>query len=138
MGFKVSWHIPNRVYRMQVWGEISLEDLKQGSDAASKFICKGTAPVHCIGDARYVRKIPLNFGQVKVATQVLQEPNLGYFLFLSNNPIFKVVGSAVSHMSNVKFSTYDSPDILISVLQNLDPSLPSLPPYTFTAPSADE
>ena len=38
MGYSLIWHVPNRVYVVQVWGEISLEELKEGSNAAVEYV----------------------------------------------------------------------------------------------------
>ena len=135
MGFRVSWHIPHRVYRMQVWGDISLEELKAGSDAAIEFLQIGTAPVHCIGDARYIRKAPYSIEGILKATQVLKEPNLGYFLFLSNSQSLNLIGSFVSELSNVNFKSFMKPDDAIAFLQQQDDTLPIMKPYTFSDPS---
>ncbi len=130
MGYSVYWHVPQRVYVIQLWGDISLEELKELSDKASEFARNGGAPVHLIGDARNVKSIPKNLAQAQKMAQVFREPTLGWVFFLNNDRIINFFASIISQLAGISYKSFQEPEEMMEMLQRIDSTLPELPPYT--------
>ena len=130
MPYQIGWVVPQRVYMIVSIGEVSTEELKEASDKAIELVRNGNPPVHCIGDTRQLTRIPFHMLQPKNALntlKIMQEPNLGWFLMVTDKRAIALASAFISDISNVKFKAFFSPDKVLEALAEKDPTLPELP-----------
>lgn len=129
MAYSIEWYVPNRVFIYKMWGSISLEDIKAGSEQAHTFTSLGTAPVHCIVDSRYVKSYPVNFGMIKDAAAIIREPNFGYFIHVHQDKTAALVTKILVTIANLDYESTMNVNDALRKLRNIAPDLQDLPAY---------
>lgn len=125
MGSTNQWLVEGRLYVFHIWGDLTLEEMKQGSDEAIHYVRSGQPPVHSIIDFRNVTSYPKSISDLKNAADIMKEPNLGWVLLLTNDRIFSFVGDLISQMTRKNYKSVKTPEEAIDLLWKVDQSLPS-------------
>ncbi|HEX2621269.1 MAG TPA: hypothetical protein VHL11_14020 [Phototrophicaceae bacterium] len=127
MPYKIDWHVENRIIQCEVYGEFTLEEVRELSQAITERIRQGQAPVHVVVDPTQVEKYPLNIAAIKAVVQK-PEPNAGWILLISTNTVIRFIMTMVVQMSGAHFRM--SPDLkqALMLLQRVDGTLGELVP----------
>lgn len=129
MPYSIDWYIPDRVFIHTMWDSISLEDIQSSSKEAHKLTRIGTAPVHCIADARYLKTYPINFSMIKDAASIIREPNFGYLIHVHRDKTVSLATKILVAIANVKYESTMDIDDALQKLRHIAPDLQDLPPY---------
>jgi len=122
----IHWLIENRIIYVKRPSTVSIENLTQDSEQIIALLEAGNAPIHIINDALDVSMNPNNALLIRKATPFLDNPNLGWFITITANPIISFLGSIIPQMrmnnsSNVKI--VKTSDEALKFLRKHDPSI---------------
>ena len=134
MGYTIEWLVPDRLYVMNIYGDIDLDEYLEGGEKAREFVTSGVAPVHCILDLRGVKKFPVNMKQLNPGNTVMDEENLGWIFIMTQNPLINFLGSVISQVTHKHFRTVKTPEEAMTFLRRLDATLPEIPAYPSLQP----
>lgn len=78
MPYQTDWLVQDRVLYGRVWGEQTLEEIRESSAQVLQYLDRGTPLIHMILDDSALEKVPVNLAQLKSATQFLRHEALGW------------------------------------------------------------
>jgi len=137
MGYTVDWFVQDRVYVFNIWGDLTLDDYHEGSTVAIDYVCDGHPPVHSILDVRNVTDYPKRLSEIRKVTAIMQEPNLGWVLVVSDDRFIRFVGDIVSQLSSKNYKAFATPEEAIAFLWHMDTTLPEPPPSYLVASNTE-
>lgn len=123
MGYKGEWFVQNRVLLLSVWGERTLEEMREGSAYIVNAVRNGSAPVHLIIDMQNVTGHPRRIGEVRDTLVVFDEPNLGWVVTITQNRALKFISDILTQMARKSYKSFDNPQDAVNFLWHIDPSL---------------
>jgi hypothetical protein len=129
MGYKVSWYSESRVAWCQVWGDYTLDELRDSAAAGQVLIQTGTPLVHDLIDMRRMTDYPKNIREIIKLTPIFKEPNLGWVVVLTEDKIVGFLSHAVTSISKVRIRTFTNPQEALEFLARIDETLPPLAAY---------
>lgn len=137
MGYSHLWLVPERIYIFQVYGELTMDDVSQGSEESIQYVRSGQPPVHSIIDIRNVTSYPKSVSQIRQAAAIMKEPNVGWIVGLSNDRVLSFIGDLVAQLSNVKSKTTFTPEEALDFLWRVDSTLPQVIPEYPSFPESE-
>jgi hypothetical protein len=126
MAHEISWQQPNRIIKVVVDGDQSIEDLGRISDELVAYLAQGQPPVHVLSDARTMGKFPVQLNAVKeINERWLRHPNVGWTVVVSkSNPVLNFLAATVTHIIHVNYRMVATPEEALEVLRLVDNTLP--------------
>src|SRR5262245_37910318 len=112
MVYEIAWQQPNRIIKVVLNGDISVEELHRMSDDLVAHLEQGQPPVHLISDARKMGKFPVKLTSVKEASErYLRHPNMGWAVVIGkSNPVLNFLAATVTHIIHVNYSMVATPE----------------------------
>jgi hypothetical protein len=127
-------YIPGKVLYHDLYGEVSLAELKQSMAELMVFMDQSDRPLHLISDMRRIESYPNNIRELSKTLLVFSHPRMGWEILISNSPAARFIGSSVVQISSsqvgraARFKAFATADEVMVFLKRLDPSLTELPP----------
>lgn len=123
------WYIPDQIIHVSYIGAMTAQHLQASSDELTAMLCSVDGTVHIIADMTHVTDYPKNLKQITKLIQVVNEPNIGWVISVSNNPMLDFFTQIVAQLANIRFKTVTSGQAARAYLAVKDPTLPDLPAY---------
>ena len=96
-------------------------------------IRQGALPVHDLIDGRHVTKIAVPLKALSEASSFFKEPNLGWAIFISDNPFIRFLAATASQLSRKSdFRTVSTREEALVVLARMDLTLKDVLPNQVT------
>lgn len=103
-----------------------MEELDEANTGAINQSRSGTAPVHILVDTLEITRVPVSLKAIKDLIAYTREPNLGYIIYISNNPFISFLNSTIAQFSKAKFITVKTLEEALVILPRIDTSLQEL------------
>lgn len=129
MAYLFQWHIPERVYICRIVGDLTEDDITGAVDAAFAYVRSGQPPVHVLADVRELGKRPNNISKLRDVLAFFREPNLGMTCLIHTDKMTNFIATTMAQISRTELKAFSDPAKAIVTLQQLDTSLPEIPPY---------
>src|SRR4051794_28115392 len=113
MPVDVKWYIENRLALFIVYGDFTVEDIRQLTASSRAMFDSGTAPIHAIVDVNQLKKFPLDIQEVR-NSMVARGPKVGWLTLVGTNPLVRFLLSAVSQLGNYKIRAFNTRDEAIT------------------------
>lgn len=123
MPFDIRWCIPNRVIFITVYGELTLDELRQSHAATLDYIARGEAPVHVISDTTSMEKFPHSLGSYKEILGQKTHPNTGWVLTITHNQVQRLLANMTTQIAGGQQKSVASFDEALNFLQRVDLTL---------------
>ena len=124
MPFSVEWFVENQVIYSEMWGNMSLEDIRQHSIACIECMSQTTRFVHMIVDLKSMQTLPLNAIQLRRAGTVLDQPNMGWMVLIAEDRSYMYVVKLVMQMvTKTRTRVVSSLDEAIEFLREQDQTI---------------
>ena len=138
MAFEVKCYVEGRVSMARDWGEFTLDELKASNVISLEHIRGGTPPVHLLLDTRAINKLPRSFlPMLKEIEAFRHEPNMGWTIMVTNSSLLHFFGVLSSNLIKQPFSAVGTFEEANTLLKRVDPTLATLLPEKWEAPSAE-
>src|SRR5262245_16535202 len=99
MPYQVEWQQQNRVGRLTVWAEFSIEEIRAFTHLfVAEYLETGNPPVHLIADFSQIQKHPTQIAKLRDATaKFLEHPNMGWLFIVAPTPLVGYLATVVTH-----------------------------------------
>ena len=120
MPVQISWHEEGVVLKIHYSGNISLEDIKQGSLQSRQYIEGIPTMVYTIVDVTDLKGFPKQITQFgDIIQDIKNSPMQGFMVIVGAKGIARFLGSAVSQMMGVGFRMVDTVAEAENVIQHI-------------------
>jgi hypothetical protein len=124
--------IEKHVIYHRFYGQITIDDIREGSEAAVELIRGGGPLVHDIVDARGVGDVNFHLKELLNATGFTREPQLGWMILVGGNPLVRFFATMLGQVGRLHFHTANDLDEAFAILQRVDLSLSDWSPMSAT------
>lgn len=108
MAFQIMWVVPQRLIRLELTGDITIEESAEFDQMLIEHLDSGIAPVHVILDFSSVASIPLNPKAIISAQQFMKHPNLGWGMIVGMSRIIRFLSAIIFQAVKVNFLLFES------------------------------
>ncbi len=120
MSVQISWHEEGVILKIRYSGDVSLEDIKQGSQKSRQYIEGIPTMVYTIVDVTDLKKYPKQLTQFgDIVQDMKNSPMQGFMVIVGATGIARFLGSAVSQMMGVGFRMVDTIAEAESIIQHM-------------------
>ena len=126
MPYRLSWYQEKRIVLAVVMGVYAVEEAEAYSqELIDKYLERGQAPVHLIGDTLKMRQFPTSLITVQqINERWLRHRNLGWVVAIGNNNILlNFVAATVTKVIGVNLRMVATYAEAIETLKNVDATL---------------
>ena len=124
MPVEVSWYIEDRIIYSSYSGNVTIDDVRKGTQAVKKLAYEGTPLVHNIADMLEIDTFPKNIRQIRSVIEQLDNNILGWTLIINHNKLLRFIVSSISQLAKARFRIFESGDEALDFLYRMDTSLP--------------
>jgi hypothetical protein len=126
MSYEISWYHEKRVLLVRIQGELTLEDMRQCSDAIYETLDLGTAPTHVIADLREIGHFPASLIALKNAARYLTHPKIGWIVVIGGPMLAQMFAGILTRTTRINYHAAKTIEEAIQLLFEADPSLVGL------------
>ena len=136
MHYRTYWLYSKRVMKLEIEGDISLEDLAGLDSEIRGHLDEGTAPVHLISEVYKLGHVPVNIMRIKNVVNYVKHPNLGWHLIVNRQPhsLTMFLASVATQAAGVKMHYVGSTSEAVEALRRIDLTLENISESDFQAP----
>jgi len=126
------WLIPQRLVFVRFTGHLTVEDIGQALEMSMDFVDNSTGehPIHFLHDWTGLENFPTSIGMIRQSTRrkLKDRSKLGWVIaYGSNQRILRFVSDLTFQVFKIRFRMVDTEAEAVQLLQQIDPTLPSLP-----------
>lgn len=104
MSYTVEWYIPSRLIYLNIWGDITLEEIEVVNADVVRLLDQGDSPVHLLGRDQDVDKMPVNLRELQKRFNLVSHPTLGWIVGVGEvNPVLNFVFPMLMKIARVDF-----------------------------------
>jgi len=109
MPVEVRWYLDKRVMESRYWGQITLDDIKQGVGEGLQLVEGYTYPIPHIIELSGSTSVETNLGNYsELATQLKQLDKRNWVIIVGVTGVAKFIASVVTHMAGLNCKLADS------------------------------
>lgn len=124
MTHKIEWLSFPRILYIDLYGDLTLEDIESFSNDTIQYIEEGKAPVHIIIDDSKVGKPPIRLNSLKQSLRYAQHPSLGWHVAIGDvNPVVNYVAPMIMKIFGVNFLRRKTKENALDFLYRQDSTL---------------
>ncbi|MCS7070960.1 MAG: hypothetical protein NZM00_05600 [Anaerolinea sp.] len=126
MSAQVAWLYRDRIIHQQFYGDMTADDITYVTETTQPLMAAGTAPIHTLVDARFIRKYPTNLNALRKAVTTPASDKLGWVIMINNgNPVLKFLSAVMAQVTivNVRMRIFETVDQALRFLLSMDSSL---------------
>ena len=122
------WLVPGKVIYTDLVGDLTLEDLKAGSDGVISLYDESEFDqIHVIANQAKLGNIPVSLKLFNEATPFVRDKRLGWFIMYPEGTQFaKFMASMVTSLAKIDYRPTDSLENALSLIKRMDDSLPDV------------
>jgi len=124
MPVEVTWYLEDRIIYSKYSGNVTIEDVRNGTQQVKKFAYQGTPLVHNIANMLEIETFPKNLRQIRNAIEQLDNNILGWTVIINRNKLLRFIVSTVSQLARARFLIFDNQEDALAFLYRMDASLP--------------
>jgi len=132
MPMQQDWYVDQRVAFVRFWGEITVHDVVEALDISARLVDEGAQPhVHFLHDWTEINNFPTNIIQIRQKSNVAleDEEKLGWMVVYGlDNRLLRFISQTVLQVFGIRFRMFETQEEAIAFLNEIDPTLPSIPP----------
>lgn len=129
MTVKISWYLEDRIIYSDYSGDVTIDDIFNGTQQVKILAYEGTPLVHNIANMLKVDSFPKNLRQIINSIEQLDNNILGWTLIINHNKLLRFIVSAVSQLAKARFRIFETEDEALKFLYTVDMSLPKPAQY---------
>lgn len=128
MGIDIQWFVYGRIIRANISGDITIEDLENGSNTTIALIEESDAPlVHIVTDETDMGSLPTSLKLYSDAVEFMGHDRMGWLLmYPSTNSMSKFLSSTVAGIAKARYRRFESLEESLRFLVSIDTTLPSI------------
>lgn len=124
MPYQVDWLIEHRVIHGQVYGTLSMSDIRKGCEVAAALFDQSSERTYLIIRIANLTLTDFDLGLIAEASSILRHPSLErWFTYDNRNPMYYYLGRMLGRMTGTHFDMTDTLDEAVELLYKLDPTL---------------
>lgn len=104
MSHTVEWYIPSRLIYLDIWGDVTLEEIEAVNAEVVRLLDQGDSPVHLLGRDQDVGKMPVNLRELQKRFTLVNHPTLGWIVGVGEvNPVLNFLFPMLMKIARVDF-----------------------------------
>lgn len=124
MSYSAEWLVPLRIAEMRVWGEVTLDDMKQHTAVCVQMLTEAQTQfphrqIHMIFDASGCTAFPPIYLWMPHGLPVLRFQNRGLMLLITNNKRIRSITEVTAHVMNFQMRTYPQREDALKAVEAL-------------------
>ena len=123
MPFNTTWIEEKRIIHTEMVGTLSSQEAQEMSDAHTKFLSEGIAPVHIIVDMIQLKEVPTNLHQNTSMAGYLRHPALGWTVLIGGNVLLNFMVSILGHVFKFRYVKRATMEEALAYLAEQDKTL---------------
>ncbi|GEM_PF-2404494 len=122
MPIDTSWLLEDRVMLIEMSGDLSLDDMRQGTLYSLDALNKTNHQIHQIIDLSQVKSLPNNIAEfAKIAQPANEHEMMGWVIVYGvQNKLIKFIATMTGHISKTQLKIVDSQAEAIDVLKRIE------------------
>ncbi len=126
MPVKVVWFLEDRIIYSDYSGDVTIDDISNGTQQVKVLAYEGTPLVHNIANILDINTFPKNLRQIINSIEQLDNNVLGWTIIINNNKLLRFIVATVCKIAGARFRIFDNQDDAIKFLYRMDISLQKL------------
>jgi hypothetical protein len=126
MPYNASWYVENRVLLLEVFGDLTLDELQHVVDMLSGKV-ETEGPIHFITDTRNIKHFPTNPAHLANAFRGYKgTTTTGWNLIISANVVANFAMVLIGKISDLKYKTFTTLEDALQFLGEIDTTVEPL------------
>ncbi|NWF70145.1 MAG: hypothetical protein HXY40_13755 [Chloroflexi bacterium] len=128
MATQLRWLVEKRVILAHMWGNVTVEELREVNTRKLEFLRTGTAPIHDLLDTTGLKQYPVKLRDLESYLGYLREPAMGMLIFVKlDSAAARLLAKMLGAVMGVRMGFADSLEEGYAALRQYDPTLPEYP-----------
>lgn len=124
MPVDVSWYLEDRIIYSKYSGNITIDDIRNGTQQVKQLVYEGTPLVHNIAHLLEINNFPKNIRKIRNTVVRMDNNVIGWTVVINRNKLLRFIVSTVSQLARARFRIFDNQADAIDFLYRMDSSLP--------------
>lgn len=124
MPYTIDWYVPNRIIFVNLWGNHTIEELRQLDHDVVIRVEEGNPLVHVVTDSRKLEQVPRSLHAVVDSLNGMRHPSMGWIINVGDHsPFIKFMMIAVSRIMRIQFRLLNTMPQAFEMLKTQDETI---------------
>lgn len=124
MPYEMKWYVENRVIYAHVWGNTTIDEMRDFGALMLSLVEAGTPPIYYIFDGTDIQKMPMNFSQSKDALRFARHEAMGGIIGIGrSNPLVQTLSMVLTRLFRVNYRQLPTFQDAIAFLKDHDQTI---------------
>lgn len=125
MPYQISWMVQQRLMHIELFGNMTLDELRAVAQESIAYTQAGIAPVHAVIDQSRVERVPISLSTLVNSMTIGVQPNSGVSVLVGGSRFTRYITQMLYQLVRLDMRQAEDIDQAIAVLQRLDETLPT-------------